>query len=79
MTQLTINQLPVDVAQKVRSTLEVYPRCYVFHRGDSWNVSVGIALTSGDDDPCVGEYKNTDLYSDEEIREFNSKLPDFNW
>lgn len=76
-----ITEYPQNIEDQVINVLTAYPSVYVFNKDGQYRVSTGIALTvdGNDGEYAESQYKNYDFYSQVEIDQFNTKLPDLNW
>lgn len=72
MTQLKM--LPLEVQNEVVETLKYWSGCYVFQNEitKTYSVEVGIGITSRyNPNICIASFKNTDIYTNNEIQENN--------
>ena len=70
----TMKNLPLEVQEEVKETLKYWSGCYVMQNEitKDYNVSVGIGITSRyNPNKCVASFKNSDIYTVEEIQENN--------
>ena len=69
-----LKKLPVEVQEEVKEILKYWSGCYVMQNEitKAYNVSVGIGISSRyNPNKCVASFKNSDIYTDEEIEENN--------
>ena len=69
-----IQALPLEIQSEVLEILKYWTGCYVMQHEitKAYDVSVGIGITSRyNPNKCVASFKNSDIYTDEEIEENN--------
>ena len=69
-----IQALPLEIQIEVLEILKYWSGCYVMQNEitKAYDVSVGIGITSRyNPNKCVASFKNSDIYTDEEIAENN--------
>jgi hypothetical protein len=77
----TINQFPQVTQDEIKETLKNFQGVYVLRENGNYHTSIGIALTGEQaaDDYKSWHFKNTDIYSQEEIDQFIKAMPAFDW
>lgn len=77
----TINNFPQKIQDSIRETLTAFQGVYVIRENGQYHTSSGIALTTSNnaDDYKSWHFRNTDIYTEEEIAEHCKALPEMNW
>jgi hypothetical protein len=81
MKTLNINTLPREIKEEVKEQLTAFTRAYVTYENGQYTFTSALSLDTRikASDFTTYEFKNTDLYTQEEITEFNKALPDMSW
>ena len=69
-----MKNLPLEVQEEVKEILKYWSGCYVMQneKTGAYNVSVGIGISSCyNPNKCIASFKNSDIYTNEEIQENN--------
>ena len=61
-----LNELPIDVQERIKSTLNAYDEVDVFYEYGKYNFGVTLKSKYGEDHEYIGTYKAKEVYTEEE-------------
>jgi len=78
MNTINLNQFPAETQEEIKETLSCFVGCSVTRENGEYTVVAASCLSDSvkAKDFKVWNFKNTDIYTNAEINEFNKALPE---